>query len=285
LSPSSSTSGTYVGTWTPRNTSAQVTITAQTTAAGFASPALALILGQVTPNAAPVLNKNGTLNVFAPVLGGAVAPGTIVQIYGSNFAPQPTQNSIVPLPNNINQTSVLIGGLFAPLYYVIPGQINAQVPFELPAGQAVQVLVNANGAVSTPDPLQLTTDAPGIAQFPAGEITAQHAADNSLVLETSPAVPGEYVVMYVAEMGLTNQNVLSGTASPSATLTTVLDTATLTLNGAPVANIPFAGLTPTQVGLYQIDFQVPANAPNGDLVLVLTQSSGLTNSVILPVHN
>jgi uncharacterized protein (TIGR03437 family) len=84
-------------------------------------------------------------------------------------------------------------------------------------------------------------------------------------------------------MGLTNPNVSSGNAMPLAQLT-VLDTATLTLNGASVP-ILFAGLTPTLVGLYQVDFQVPANAPNGDLPLVLTQTSGLRNSTILPVHN
>ena len=47
----------------------------------------------------------------------------------------------------------------------------------------------------------------------------------------------------------------------------------------------FAGLTPGYVGLYQINFQVPATAPNGDLQLVLTQTSGNTDSTILPVHN
>jgi uncharacterized protein (TIGR03437 family) len=88
--------------------------------------------------------------------------------------------------------------------------------------------------------------------------------------------------MYVAGMGLTNQTVPSGTASPAAN---VLNSAGLTLNGAPVTNILYAGLTPTVVGLYQINFQVPAGAPNGDLSLALTQSSGVTNSTILPVHN
>jgi uncharacterized protein (TIGR03437 family) len=50
-------------------------------------------------------------------------------------------------------------------------------------------------------------------------------------------------------MGLTNQNVPSGTASPSTTLAASLDAATLTLNGAAVTNVLFAGLTPTLVGL------------------------------------
>jgi len=276
--------GIYAGTWTPRNAAGQVTVSATATASGFPA-ATVRITGQVTPNATPIVNQNGTLNVFAPVVGAPVAPGTIVQIYGSNFAAQATQASTIPLPTSLGQTSVLMGGLLAPLYYVSPGQINAQVPFELAAGRPYDVIVSANGAPSTPNPIQLTSDAPGIAQFPAGEIIAQHL-DSSLVLETSPAAPGEIIVFYVAGMGLTNQTVPSGTASPSTpNLAVPLDAQTLTLNGAPVTNILFAGMTPTLVGLYQVDFQVPATAPNGDLQLVLTQTSGESNAAILPVHN
>lgn len=208
-----------------------------------------------------------------------------MQIYGSNLAAQITPSATLPLPTALNQTSVIIGGMLAPLYYVSPGQINAQVPFELTAGKPYQVIVNANGALSNSIPIQLTADAPGIAQYATGQIIAQHQRDYSLITETSPAAPGEVIVFYLAGMGLTNPSVASGTASPSTNLAVPLDASTLTLNGAPITNILFIGLTPTVVGLYQVDFQVPANTPNGDLQLVLTQSSGLTTSTILPVHN
>ena len=77
------------------------------------------------------------------------------------------------------------------------------MPFELAAGSPYQVIVNANGALSTPNQIQLTSDSPGIAQYAAGQAIAQHVSDNSLITETSPAKPGEYVVFYVAGMGLT----------------------------------------------------------------------------------
>jgi uncharacterized protein (TIGR03437 family) len=136
-------------------------------------------------------------------------------------------------------------------------------------------------------PIQLAADAPGIAQYATGQMIAQHQSDYSLITETSPAAPGEVIVFYLAGMGLTNPDVPSGTASPSTNLAVPLDAAALTLNGSPVpaANILFVGLTPTVVGLYQVDFQVPANTPNGDLPLVLTQTSGLSTSTTLPVHN
>jgi len=281
-----STSGIYSNTWTPGNVSPDLAIVVSATASGFpAVPATVQIFGQVTPNAVPLLNQNGTLNAFAPVLGAPLAPGTIVQIYGSNLTAQTTLASTIPLPTNLNSTSVLIGGLLAPLYYVSPGQINAQVPFELTAGNPYEAIVVVNDAYSNSNLIQLVADAPGIAQYAAGQTIAQHVGDNSLITETSPASPGEYVVFYVAGMGLTTPKVASGIASPSTNLATPLDMPTLTLNGASVTNILFAGLTPTLVGLYQVDFQVPANVPNGDLPLVLTQTSGLTASAILPVHD
>jgi uncharacterized protein (TIGR03437 family) len=283
LAVGSTASGVYSGTWTPRSTAGQITIAARATAQGFPA-ATAQIAGQVTPNAAPVLNPNGTLNVFAPVVGAPLAPGAIVQIYGSNLAAQAAPATTIPLPTSLNQTSVIIGGMPAPLYYVSPGQINAQVPFELTPGNPYQLIVVANGALSTPNPIQLASAAPGIAQFAAGQVIAQHL-DGSLVLETSPAAPGEYIVFYIAGMGQTNQNIASGAASPSGdNLAVPIDAPALTLNGEPVTNILFVGLTPTLVGLYQMDFQVPSDAPNGDLPLVLTQSSGFSNSSILPVQ-
>jgi uncharacterized protein (TIGR03437 family) len=57
----------------------------------------------------------------------------------------------------------------------------------------------------------------------------------------------------------------------------------LTLNGNPVPLL-FAGLTPGLVGLYQIDFQIPANTPNGSLTVVITQDSFASNSAVLPVQ-
>jgi uncharacterized protein (TIGR03437 family) len=278
-------SGTYSGTWTPHATAPQVTIAARATAKGFA-PATLTISGQVTPNVAPVLSPNGTVNIFVPVAGSPLAPGMIVQIYGLNLAAQALPSSTVPLTTSLGNTSVLIGGVQAPLYYVGPNQINAQVPFELTPGKPYQVLIDANGALSTPSGIQVGPDAPGIAAFASGQIIAQHA-NGAVVSDANPAAPGEYVVFYVAGMGLTTQTVGSGQPSPSNPAAATLDQPTLTLNGQsiPASAIYFAGLTPTFVGLYQVNFQIPLNTPNGDLQLVVTQSGGQSNQTVLAVHN
>jgi uncharacterized protein (TIGR03437 family) len=241
----------------------------------------------VAPNAAPILNVNGTLNAFAIAAepGVPVAPGTIVQIYGSGLAGRTVIGGTIPLQTNLGGTSVIIGGMQAPLYFVSAGQLNAQIPFELTPGQPYQLIVSANGALTTPQSIQLAAVSPGVAEYASGYAIAQHVADSSLITDASPAKPGEYVVVYLAGMGPTTIPVASGAASPSGPLANTSDAPAVTLNSEAVTNILFSGLTPTLAGLYQIDLQVPGDAPNGDLTLVINQPGFKGTPVILPVHN
>ena len=270
----------YSATWTPRSTSTQVTVTARSIAPGFAA-ASSQIIGTVTPNKAPILAHNGTLHIFSPQIGGALAPGNVVQIYGSSLGGQNAAATLVPLPSDIGGTSVIIGGLEAPLFFVGPNQIDAQVPFELTAGKQYQVVVNANGALTAPDTVNLTADVPGMAAFADGTIIAQHS-DGSLVTATAPALPSEYLVIYSSGLGKTDNVVATGAGSPSSPLAKPVDTVSLTIDGAS-ANVLFAGLTPGLVGLYQINFQVPASAKTGNLALIVTQNGVVGNPTFLPV--
>jgi uncharacterized protein (TIGR03437 family) len=274
-------SGIYSGTWTPRKASSQVTITASVNAPGYPAASVK-IAGQVAPNAAPVLAPNSTGDVFHPQVGAGLGPGNIVQIYGANLASATATPATLPLPTSMNGTSVLIGGVKAPLFYISPGQINAQIPFELQAGNQYQLIVNANGALTTPQTLQLNGGTPAILNFSSGAVVAQHL-DGTLILDSSPAVPGEYVVIYSSGLGATDIPVPSGSASPSDPPARVADPPALTLNGNSVP-VLFAGLTPGLVGLYQVNFQIPLDAKSGNYDLVLTQSGTPSNKTVLTIQ-
>ncbi|HEX5228616.1 MAG TPA: putative Ig domain-containing protein, partial [Bryobacteraceae bacterium] len=260
--------GFYSATWVPQNSGPQVTITAQATAPGLTG-ASANLIGSVLPNLAPVISKNGILHDLNPQVGAALAPGTVVQIFGSQLAGATAASNGAPLPLNLQGTSVLIGAVQAPLFYISPGQVNAQIPFELVPGHEYPVIVAAGNSYTVPESIQLAPLAPGVARLTDGSIIAQHA-DFTLVTKSSPAKPGEYLVAYLAGMGLTDSQVQDGAASPSSPLANVSVAPGVTLNGAPVKVI-FAGLTPGLVGLYQINFQIPADASTGDLVFQVTQ--------------
>jgi uncharacterized protein (TIGR03437 family) len=279
-----STAGMYSGTWTPRSTGPQVSINALANATGFSAARLQ-ITGQVVPNAAPVLTPHGTLHAFNPQVGAPLAPGTIVQIYGTGLAPTGTVASTIPLPKSMTGTSLIIGGISAPLYYVGPYQINAQIPFELDPNGQYQVIANANGSFTAPVTIQLAPVTPGFAAYSDGALIAEHGADGSLITDASPAQPGEYVVGYLAGLGDTTVPVNTGGAAPPYPgLAWAGVPPTLTLSGASVP-VQFAGLVPGLVGLYQLNFQVPLDQPDGPVTLVLTQSGFASNSTTLPVHH
>jgi uncharacterized protein (TIGR03437 family) len=282
LSPVDPVKGVYSGTWTPRKSAAQITIAAHATVSGYPAASIQ-IAGKVTPNAAPQLAPNGTLDVFHPQVGAALGPGNIVQIYGTALASQTTSPQVLPLPTEVLGTQVLIGGVASPLFYVSPGQLNAQIPFELESGKQYQVIVNANGALTTPQPIQLNAGAPAVLQFTSGLIVAQHQ-DGTLVSSDAPGASGEFIVLYMSGLGATDIPVPSGQPSPANPPANVLDTPLLTLNGAPVP-ISFAGLTPTLVGLYQINLQIPSNLADGTYDLAVSQSGVVSNTTSLPVKN
>ena len=171
------------------------------------------------------------MNNLYPRSGAPLAPGTIVAIYGSALAPAPTTAN-GQLPTVLGGTSVFIGGELAPLYYVSGNQINAQLPFDLLPDQEYQLLVLANGGYSTPDTIRIDPATPGVARLANGQVIAQHQ-DFSPVTPASPAKPGEYLVIYLAGMGLTNHTIAAGVLSPTSPLASVAVPATVSLNGEP----------------------------------------------------
>jgi uncharacterized protein (TIGR03437 family) len=83
-------------------------------------------------------------------------------------------------------------------------------------------------------------------------------------------------------MGLTNPPVLSGNPAPSSPLAYAAVQPTVTVDNQN-AQVLFAGLTPTFVGLYQINFVVPPSARTGMLNVVVTQGTAVANTTTIAV--
>ena len=271
--------GLYSGTWTPRKAVANLTINARVTAAGFKDLTTQLV-GKVTPNAAPLLTPHGTVHAFSPLIGAPLAPGNIAAIYGDNLAVITGVPDAIPLPTTVNGTQVLIGGIKAPLYFTSPGQVNAQIPYELEPNKQYQVIIAANGALSTPDSIQLTAVVPGLAAYADGTVIGQHA-DGSLINAKAPARSGETAIAYLSGLGAPNSAVSSGAASPGVDLARPAVLPTLTVDGKD-AKIEFVGLTPGLVGLYQMNFVVPAGLTSANPTMIVSQGGITSSPVLLP---
>src|ERR1700733_6809222 len=86
----------------------------------------------------------------------AVVPQMLVSIYGSNFASQTAFANGSPLATQLGGASVTFNGIAAPLLYVSPGQINAQVPSGLQGSAGANVVVQTPVGASAAFPVTVT---------------------------------------------------------------------------------------------------------------------------------
>src|SRR5581483_4196978 len=92
---------------------------------------------------------------------------------------------------------------------------------------------------------------------------------------TTPASPGETVVLYANGFGAVSTPVIAGSSVQSGTLTTV----PVVSIGGVKASVPFAGLI--SPGLYQFNVVIPATAANGDNSVVAQYAGQSTQSGVL----
>jgi uncharacterized protein (TIGR03437 family) len=275
-------SATYSATWQPGNATSEMTVTIDA-ASGSLTPARMQLSGNVNPNTspAPSLVAGGFLNNLNAVVGAPLAPGTVTQVYGDNLAASASSPTTVPLPNSFQGVEAIVGGLSAPLFYVSKTQLVVQVPSELAPNKTYSGILVANGQYTLPQPVDLVAANPGTVAFSDGRLVAQHG-DYTLVDSSRPAKPGETLTIYLVGMGATNPAVPSGAPAPVDPLARVPGVVKVVVDGQP-AVVSFAGLTPGGVGLYQINFAVPA-VRSGTLDVVITQDGVAANATQLVVQ-
>ena len=103
-------------------------------------------------------------------------------------------------------------------------------------------------------------------------------SDNLLVTLTNPIHKGDQLTIYVSGLGPTSPAVSAGQPSPSNPLAVALLTPTVTLNGVNLT-VTFAGLAPGQIGVYQINVNVPQGITQG-LSIPLTVAQGDASSTV-----
>ena len=236
------------------------------------------------PSGPPSLPANSTVNAASFSATMPVAPGSDVSVFGSAFSSGTFLASATPLPTALQNTTVTINGVAAPMFFVSSGQANVQVPFNVPLGTATIQVTNGNGSSATQS-VNVAAVSPGIFMYnaSAGAGVVLHAADFSLVTSSSPAQPGEYLSIYCTGLGPVNIAVQSGTPAPSTpplAMTQMTPTATI---GNASALVTFSGLAPGFVGVYQVNLQVPANTPPGNQPLVISTDGYTSNTATVPI--
>ncbi len=237
-----------------------------------------LILFVARLSGAPVVNAvvNG-----ASYAQAAIGPGTIIAIFGTALSRSTLSATTLPLPTSLDGTSVSVNGQPIPLFFVSPGQINAQLPFQLANGSAQLMVRDPNGATGSRT-ITIAPTSPAIFTISAdgkGEAIAVHA-DFKLVRKAvlEYATIGETIVLFCTGLGGVENFTTAGAASPVAN---AISKPTVLMDGRP-AQVIYAGLAPGFVGLYQINFVVPQGV-GGDVVTTVRSGDVTSNAATINV--
>jgi uncharacterized protein (TIGR03437 family) len=212
-----------------------------------------------------------------------IAPNTWLEIKGFNLAPdtriwQTADFAGNQMPTALDKVSVTVNGRNAYVYYISPAQINVLTPPDAISG-AVQVVVTNNGAVSAGFPAQAQAISPSFFVFNGGPYVAATHLDGSLIGPaalypgaSTPARPGETIVIYANGFGPTSAPVQSGSVTQSGALSPV----PLIRIGGVTAAVSFAGLVAP--GEFQFNVTVPSTLANGDQTVTATYAGSATQS-------
>ena len=186
----------------------------------------------------------------------AAAPGDIVVLEGTAFAPGHAPATAVPLPVELGRTQVVVNGTAAPLYSVAAGRIELQLPYA--RADVWTITVRHAGLESEPFRLRFVPAAPVI---------------------LSAARAGDYLVIAATGLGAVNPVIpagLGGGAEEPYSRTTL--PVTVLFGGTEVAP-SYAGLAPYYPGRYQINARLPEGFTRGEVRVRLGDATSNSVSV------
>jgi uncharacterized protein (TIGR03437 family) len=299
VSPTSGTTGT-AGT-----VAVTVTATPGTLGAGSYTGTI-LVSGTGTAGGATtitvILTVTAPLPTIASVVNaasyaiGALSPGELVTLFGTAIGPATSASATTDpatgkLATTIGGVQVLFNGTAAPMIYASSTQVSAVVPYEMAPLASPSVWIKYAGQASNAYQLTTAATAPGLFTQNAsgsgpGAILNQ---DNSVNGPGNRAAKGSIVQVFMTGEGQTSPPSVTGaitsaTLPPPQVTPAPLLAVGVTINGQPALYV-YAGEAPSLVaGMMQLNVQIPANAPSGDLAILVsigghTSQNGVTVSV------
>ncbi len=250
---------------------------------GFGNASVQGILGISVALAAPpassfsgsgvYLNPTGVQNAgsFALFTAG-IAPGEFILLNGTGLANTATASPA--FPTTLGGVKVLINNNLAPIYSVSPTLLKVLVPYEVAANSFASIQVVNNNATSNAVSVFTSMTAPGVFTIPPDGLAQAAAEDANFNVisdgtngyRANPAQIGQTIAVYLTGLGAVNPPIVdAGVGSSTAPYNLATNTISVDFGGTAATSIPFAGLTPTAIGLYQINVTVPTGAPTGDV--------------------
>jgi len=190
--------------------------------------------------------------------------------------------SSIPLPFSLGGVSITVDGVPAPILAVANQngvqQVNFQVPWEVAGRTQAQVVVTRDGLPSSPVSVTVLARQPGAFTWDGTRGVVVHNASYTPVTPSAPLEAGEFAFVYAEGIGTVSNQPSTGSGSPESPLAMAQAGVQVNIAGTSCL-VPFAGLAPDFVGLYQLNFQVPPGLPSG-LVSLVVNAGGVDAPVV-----
>jgi uncharacterized protein (TIGR03437 family) len=204
------------------------------------------------------------------------APGMILSVFGSELAPSAASASSVPLPVSTTGVAATVNNVAAPLYYVSPGQVNIQIPYQTAVNSLATLKINNNGLIGSYQ-FNMVQTGPGI-----------FTDSSSALIPSGSGNRGAIVSLYMTGAGTVTPQVATGSApgagTPVENLPKPAQNVVVTVGGVP-ATIEFIGVPVGLVGVTQINFYVPSSITDGTQPVVVTVGGEASAPAYLTVAN
>jgi len=224
----------------------------------------------------------------------ALSPNGILTVFGSNFAASGTLKTVSDadlvsgaIGTKLAGVCVLVGGTPAPIFAVTPTQINFQAPQVPTSGNVSVQVVTGCGATnefrSNAERVPALSAAPEFFYFAQQQggrnpIAALNLSTGANVGQTgllpnatfAPAKPGDILTLYGTGFGATSPPYGAGELPGDAAPVTGSVQVTLGSTVLNTADVLYAGVTPKNAGLYQLNIRIPEATPDGDQTLLIS---------------
>jgi uncharacterized protein (TIGR03437 family) len=229
-------------------------------------------------------NPSQAIGNVASYAYSATPPGSVFALFGQNLATKAAGAVTKILPTQLLNTTVTINGELAPLFYVDPLQIDAQMPWDIPGNSVASVIVTNGTSVSNAAAVYVpATGTPGISAYSNNRAVVVNA-DGKVNSGPAAAGVGDEVVAYFTGGGPVISQINLITGNPAGLgLSPLSENYSVTVGGV-AANVDYIGLTPGSIGLYQANFNVPQIA-KGTYPVVITIAGQASNSPVMTVSN
>jgi uncharacterized protein (TIGR03437 family) len=226
----------------------------------------------------PAISSGSFYNAGGLTRIGALSPCSLVTVFASGLAPNVqgmvfNTNFFGPWATSLASDTVTVASVAAPIFSVgnVAGaeQLTFQVPCETAPANSVPITISVAGGTGTIT-FPVVAASPGIFETVMSDGARRAVVvrpDGTFVSLQNPARRGESVRVFATGLGATSPPMVTGAVPVPGADSLALGQVIVGVNNSGTRVIT-SRVSPSLIGVFEITFQVPSDAPTGNDVVL-----------------